>query len=220
MKILIVEDERKFLDILKLYFEKEGFDILTAETGEKGLELAIKNEIDFIILDRMLPGISGDELLQKVREFKNIPVLMLTAKGSDQDKIEGLLLGSDDYVVKPVTPYEVVLRVRAILKRSGFLNIDKVKFEDLELDRKYFLVKVGDKKVDLTRAEFEILFKLVQNPRVVFSREQLIDTITESGTIISDRTIDTHIKNIRKKIGKDYIKTIFGLGYKIDNEKN
>lgn len=218
MKILIVEDEKKFVDILKLYFEKEGFSVLFSETAEKGLELALNNDIDCIILDRMLPGLSGDELLKKIREVKNIPVLMLTAKGSDQDKIEGLLLGSDDYVVKPVTPFEVVLRVRAILKRSGFVNIDKAVFQDLELDRKYFQVKIDGEKIDLTKAEFEILFKLVQNPKMVFTREQLIDAITPDGTIISDRTIDTHIKNIRKKIKKEYIKTVFGIGYKIDSE--
>ncbi|HPC38868.1 MAG TPA: response regulator transcription factor [Exilispira sp.] len=188
------------------------------DNAEKAIDLALNNEIDCIILDRMLPGLSGDEVLKKVREIKNIPVLMLTAKGSDQDKIEGLLLGSDDYVVKPVTPYEVILRVRAILKRAGLINLDKVIYKDLELDRKYFLVKIKDEKIDLTKAEFEILFKLAQNPKVVFTREQLIDAITPDGTIISDRTIDTHIKNIRKKLKKDYIKTVFGLGYKLDSD--
>lgn len=218
MKILIVEDEKKYLEILKLYFEKEGYTVLVAQNGERGIELALKEEIDCIVLDRMLPGISGDDLLVKIRQVKNIPVLMLTAKGSDQDRIEGLLIGSDDYVVKPVTPYEVVLRVRAILKRTGFNDLNKVIFKDLEMDRKYFYVKVEDEKIDLTKAEFEILFKLAQNPKVVFTRDQLIDAITPDGTVISDRTIDTHIKNIRKKIKKDYIKTVFGLGYKIDIE--
>lgn len=218
MNILIVEDEIKFLEILKLYFEKEGFKVYTSDNAEKAIDLALNNEVDCIILDRMLPGLSGDEVLKKVREIKNIPVLMLTAKGSDQDKIEGLLLGSDDYVVKPVTPYEVILRVRAILKRAGLINLDKVIYKDLELDRKYFLVKIKDEKIDLTKAEFEILFKLAQNPKVVFTREQLIDAITPDGTIISDRTIDTHIKNIRKKLKKDYIKTVFGLGYKLDSD--
>ncbi|MCR4422354.1 MAG: response regulator transcription factor [Spirochaetales bacterium] len=216
MKILIVEDEIKFLEILKLYFEKEGFKVFTSDNGEKAIEIVLNNEIDCIILDRMLPGISGDDVLKKVREIKNIPVLMLTAKGSDQDKIEGLLLGSDDYVVKPVTPYEIILRVRAILKRTSSINLDRIIYKDLELDRKYFLVKIGEEKIDLTKAEFEILYKLAQNPKVVFTRDQLIDAITPDGTIISDRTIDTHIKNIRKKLRKDYIKTVFGLGYKID----
>lgn len=218
MKILIVEDEKKYLEILKLYFEKDGFKVICAEDGEKGIDLALNNDIDCIILDRMLPGISGDDVLKKIREVKNTPVLMLTAKGTDNDKIEGLLLGSDDYVVKPVTPYEIILRVKAILKRSGSLTIDKVIFKDLELDRKYFIAKVGEEKVELTKAEFEILFKLMQNPKVVLTRDQLIDAITGDGTIISDRTIDTHIKNIRKKIKRDYIKTVFGLGYKIDSD--
>jgi len=182
------------------------------------MDVTIKEEIDCIILDRMLPGMNGDELLKKIRETKNTPVLMLTAKGSDQDRIEGLLLGSDDYVVKPVTPYEVVLRVRAILKRTGNFNIDKVIFKDLELDRKYFITKIGEEKIELTKAEFEILYKLASNPKVVFTRDQLIDAITPDGTVISDRTIDTHIKNIRKKIKKDYVKTVFRLGYKIDSE--
>jgi len=218
MKILIVEDEKKFAEILKLYFEKEGFKVYIAQTAEIGMDVTIKEEIDCIILDRMLPGMNGDELLKKIRETKNTPVLMLTAKGSDQDRIEGLLLGSDDYVVKPVTPYEVVLRVRAILKRTGNFNIDKVIFKDLELDRKYFITKIGEEKIELTKAEFEILYKLASNPKVVFTRDQLIDAITPDGTVISDRTIDTHIKNIRKKIKKDYVKTVFGLGYKIDSE--
>ncbi len=218
MKILIVEDEIKFAEILKLYFDKEGFEVIISDSAEKGIEIALNNTIDCIILDRMLPGVSGDELLKKIKEVKNIPVLMLTAKGSDQDRIEGLLLGSDDYVVKPVTPFEIVLRVRAILKRAGNLNLNKIVYKDLELDRRYFEVKVDKVKVDLTRAEFEILYKLASNPKVVFTRDQLIDAINTDGTIISDRTIDTHIKNIRKKIKKDYIKTVFGLGYKIDSE--
>ncbi len=218
MKILIVEDEQKFAEILKLYFEKEGYEVYLAENAQKGISISLKEEIDCIILDRMLPDMSGDEILKEVKAKKNIPVLMLTAKGSDQDRIEGLLLGSDDYVVKPVTPYEVVLRVRAILKRAGNYDIDRVIFKDLELDRKYFLAKVAGEKIELTKAEFEILYKLALNPRVVFTRDQLIDAITPDGTVISDRTIDTHIKNIRKKIKKDYIKTVFGLGYKVDSE--
>jgi DNA-binding response OmpR family regulator len=217
MKILIVEDEEKFQVILRLYFEKEGFTVFSALNAEDGLEIVNKEEIDCIILDRMLPAMSGDQFIKKLREKKNTPVLMLTAKGTDDDRIEGLLLGSDDYVVKPVTPYEVVLRVKAILKRTSS-GEDIVKFMDMQLDRKRFEVKVGEQKVNLTKAEFEILFKLASNPGMVFTRDQLMDAITSDGTIISDRTIDTHIKNIRKKIDKDYIKTIFGLGYKIDKE--
>jgi two-component system response regulator ResD len=217
MKILIVEDEEKFQVILRLYFEKEGFTVFSALNAEDGLEIVNKEEIDCIILDRMLPAMSGDQFIKKLREKKNTPVLMLTAKGTDDDRIEGLLLGSDDYVVKPVTPYEVVLRVKAILKRTSS-GEDIVKFMDMQLDRKRFEVKVGEQKVNLTKAEFEILFKLASNPGMVFTRDQLMDAITSDGIIISDRTIDTHIKNIRKKIDKDYIKTIFGLGYKIDKE--
>lgn len=217
MKILIVEDEEKFQVILRLYFEKEGFTVFSALNAEDGLEIIKKEEIDCIILDRMLPAMSGDQFIKKLREKKNIPVLMLTAKGTDDDRIEGLLLGSDDYVVKPVTPYEVVLRVKAILKRT-ISNEDIVKFLDMQLDRKRFEVKIDEQKVNLTKAEFEILFKLASNPGVVFTRDQLMDAMTSDGTIISDRTIDTHIKNIRKKINRDYIKTIFGLGYKIDKD--
>ncbi|HPO60577.1 MAG TPA: response regulator transcription factor [Exilispira sp.] len=217
MKILIVEDEEKFQVILRLYFEKEGFTVFSALNAEDGLEIIKKEEIDCIILDRMLPAMSGDQFIKKLREKKNIPVLMLTAKGTDDDRIEGLLLGSDDYVVKPVTPYEVVLRVKAILKRTTS-NEDIVKFLDMQLDRKRFEVKIDEQKVNLTKAQFEILFKLASNPGVVFTRDQLMDAMTSDGTIISDRTIDTHIKNIRKKINRDYIKTIFGLGYKIDKD--
>ncbi|HNV43246.1 MAG TPA: response regulator transcription factor [Exilispira sp.] len=217
MKILIVEDEEKFQVILRLYFEKEGFTVFSALNAEDGLEIIKKEEIDCIILDRMLPAMSGDQFIKKLREKKNIPVLMLTAKGTDDDRIEGLLLGSDDYVVKPVTPYEVVLRVKAILKRTTS-NEDIVKFLDMQLDRKRFEVKIDEQKVNLTKAEFEILFKLASNPGVVFTRDQLMDAMTSDGTIISDRTIDSHIKNIRKKINRDYIKTIFGLGYKIDKD--
>lgn len=223
MNILIVEDEEKFLNILKLYFEKESFSVLLAKNLKEAFDIIKEDykKVNFIILDRMLPDGDGDEILRYIREKNiNIPVLMLTAKGNEQDRIEGLLLGSDDYVVKPVSPYEVVLRVKAIIKRMN-INIDGeeiLNYKDLKIDKKRFLVYCEDKKLDLTKVEFEILYKLIKNKGIVFTREQLIEFISPDGSYVSERTIDTHIKNIRKKLKRDYIKTVFGLGYKIEED--
>jgi|YNPMSStandDraft_1061717.scaffolds.fasta_scaffold00026_35 DNA-binding response OmpR family regulator len=223
MKILIVEDEEKLLYILSLYFEKEGFIVDKTQNLKDAIE-TIKNtkNIDIIILDRMLPDGRGDDLIKVVRENNNnnIPILMLTAKGTEEDRIEGLLLGCDDYVVKPVSPFEIVLRVKAILKRSGknSESINKIQYRDITLDKDKFIVLVDNSKVDLTKAEFEILFKLIKNKGMVLTRDQLVNAITPEGSFVSDRTIDTHIKNIRKKINRDYIKTVFGLGYKVEDD--
>ncbi|MCX8058567.1 MAG: response regulator transcription factor [Spirochaetes bacterium] len=221
MKVLIVEDEEKFLNILKLYFEKESFQVLESNNLKKALEIISNksNNIDIIILDRLLPDGEGDDLLRYLRKNSmNIPVLMLTARGTEQDRIEGLLLGSDDYVVKPVSPYEIVLRVKNILKRVGkdLLDENVIIYKDLKIDKKRFLVFIENEKIELTKVEFEILYKLIKNKGIVFTRDQIINSIFNDGSYISERTVDAHIKNIRKKIKRDYIKTVFGLGYKVE----
>lgn len=215
-KILIIEDEEKIVKILKLYLEKEGYNVDFAMDGKEGFEKALINDYDFLVLDLMLPGKTGEEIANELKQVKEIPILMLTAKDKEHDKIEGFLNGADDYVVKPFSPREVVLRIKAILKRYG-KNDDKImKYKDIILDNARFEVKVNDKIINLTKAEFKILQLFLSYPGRVFERKTILSELTNDEYFISDRTIDAHIKNLRKKLGGDYIKTVFGIGYKLD----
>jgi DNA-binding response OmpR family regulator len=218
-KILVVEDEAKIRKIIKSYL-KDKYFILEAEDGEKALEIFKDNEINLIILDLMLPKISGEEVCQKIRQISNVAIIMLTAKSSEEDKIDGFNFGADDYLSKPFSPRELLVRVKAILRRSN----DKEKASIIALNEGQYkiypeemVVKKNDKNCELTTTEFKILMTLVNNSEQVLSREQLADNVMGLEFSGFDRTIDAHIKNIRKKLGleKDqYIVTVYGAGYK------
>ncbi|MGM0601701.1 MAG: response regulator transcription factor [Bacillota bacterium] len=226
-KILIVEDEAKIRKLIKTYLENSNFSAVEAENGRVALDIFNSDDnIDFIILDLMLPEISGEKVCQKIRQVSDIPILMLTAKSSEENKIEGFDFGADDYLTKPFSPKELIARVKAILRRTDF---DKIKanilsFSDgnIKIYPEKMTVLLNDKNIDLTNTEFKILLELVNNAGQVLSREQLADKVMGLEFSGFDRTIDAHIKNIRKKMNfkKDqYIITVYGAGYKFVGDK-
>jgi DNA-binding response OmpR family regulator len=223
-KILIVEDEKNITDVIEAYLIKEDFDIITAEDGEMALKIFEKEEIHLIILDLMLPKLSGEKVCSIIRTTSDLPIIMLTAKVDEDNKIEGLSIGADDYVTKPFSPRELVGRVKALLRRSyrdsGPLA-EKLIFNngDLEIEIDKMIVRKNGLNIYLTPNEFKVLVALLTNPGQVFSREQLIEIAFGFDYDGFDRTIDTHIKNIRQKIEDNpkkpiYIITVYGAGYK------
>ncbi|MGO1470193.1 MAG: response regulator transcription factor [Tissierella sp.] len=221
--ILIVEDEKNISDVIKAYMEKEGYNTFLAYDGEKALEIFKKEDISLILLDLMIPKISGETLCSTIRIISEVPIIMLTAKSDEDSKIEGLDIGADDYIVKPFSPRELVSRVKALLRRTyknSTVLAEKLVFHGgLEIDKEKFLVLKNGKTIDLTTNEFKVLLVLARNPGIVFSRENLIQNALGVGYEGFDRTIDTYIKNIRYKIEKDpktpkYIVTVYGAGYK------
>lgn len=222
--ILIVEDERNICEVIKAYLEKEGYNVYTAEDGIEALEIFNQKEIHLIILDLMLPKLSGQEVCTRIRAKSHVPILMLTARVEDDDKIHGLSIGADDYVTKPFSPRVLVSRVKALLRRSyrdSSPLAEKLIFNegDLEIDMDKMLVKKQGKEIHLTANEFKVLSTLISNPGQVFSREHLIQSAFGHEYEAFDRTVDSYIKNLRQKIEDNskkpsYILTVYGVGYK------
>lgn len=218
-RILVVEDEGKIADIVKAYLKKESFEVTLAETGHNALSV-LKNGFDLIILDLMLPDIPGEDICCAIRKDSNIPIIMLTAKSEEEDRIKGLGIGADDYVVKPFSPRELVARVKALLRRTkGTRKSISFNRGALVIDPSSFEVIKNGSPASLTTTEFKLLQCLAEHPGQVFSRLQLVNVILGYDFEGYDRTIDAHVKNIRHKIEDDpknssYIKTIYGVGYK------
>jgi len=218
-KILVVEDEIKIAEIVKAYLEKDGFAVVTAESGEKALSL-LKEGFDLIILDLMLPDMDGEDICRAIRQDSDVPIIMLTAKSEEEDRITGLGIGADDYVVKPFSPRELVARVKALLRRArATREINSFNGGDLVIDSSRFEVKKKGNQVVLTPTEFKLLQCISDHQGQVFTRLQLVNVILGYDFEGYDRTIDAHIKNIRHKIEDDqknpsYIKTVYGVGYK------
>ncbi len=219
-KILIVEDERKISEVVKSYLEMEGFTAVIAETGNEALQ-RIKEDFDLIILDLMLPDIDGETICSSIREFSDIPIIMLTAKSSEEERIKGLGIGADDYVVKPFSPRELVARVKALLRRTRRDEKKVLSFNKglLIIETTSMEVKKDGRIVTLTPTEFKILLLLAENPQKVFTRLQIVNTVQGYDFEGYDRVIDAHIKNIRRKIEDNpqkplFIKTVYGTGYK------
>ncbi|MET3729843.1 DNA-binding response OmpR family regulator [Fictibacillus halophilus] len=221
--ILIVEDEPKLLEVVSSYLKKEGFNTLEALTANEAIHFVTNNSVDFVILDLMLPDMSGEALCQRIRQTHTLPILMLTAKVSEEDRINGLSLGADDYMVKPFSPRELVLRVKTILRRSGEegLLAEQITYNrgELKVDtRKQEVYKHGN-LVNLTPNEYKLLLTFGRHPNRVFSREELVEKILGFDYEGDSRTIDQHVKNLRYKVEEDskkprYIVTVFGVGYK------
>ena len=224
--ILTIDDEEHILDLLEYNLEKNGYEVLRAETGEKGLAILKTMQVDLVLLDYMLPGIDGIEVLKSLRADKNLsamPVIMLTAKGEEIDKVLGLEMGADDYISKPFGIRELLARVKAQLRRykqfSGGGGSAVLTHGDLTLDREGVTVTAAGKPVTVTAREFDILTLLMEHPKKVFTREQLLELIWGYEYSGETRTVDVHVRNLRKKIEKDpdhpqYIQTVRGMGYK------
>ncbi len=219
--ILVVDDEEDIVNVIKSYLEKEKYHVFTAYNGNEAIERFHQNSIDFVILDLMLPDLSGEEICKKIRIESQVPILMLTAKVDLTDRIYGLDIGADDYMIKPFSPKELVARVNAIWRRLGEdtvkANILSFSNEDLTVDLNKLEVRKKGKLIDLTSTEYKILSLLSKNTGKIFTREELVTKILGYDYEGYDRTIDTHIKNIRQKIDDEqnkYIVTVYGTGYK------
>lgn len=222
-KILVVDDEENLLNVIKDYLLRESYEVYTANSGNKAIELFHEMKPDFIILDLMLPDISGEEICKHIRRESDVPILMLTAKSSEDDKVTGLYIGADDYLTKPFSPKELVGRVRAILRRTKGTSTDFLEFnnKDLSIDIPKHIVKKAGESINLTPNEFKILSVLAQNSHKVFTRSHLVSLAFGYDFEGFDRTVDTHIKNLRQKIEDNvkepkYIITVYGVGYKFE----
>lgn len=224
-KILIVEDEEAIADLEKDYLELSGFDVEIEHDGTRGLERALNEDFDMFLLDLMLPGTDGFEICKKIREAKNTPILMVSAKKDDIDKIRGLGLGADDYVTKPFSPSELVARVKAHLARydrligSNVQENDVIEIRGIRIDKTARRVWVNDEEKQFTTKEFDLLTFLAQNPNHVFSKDELFSKIWDMESIGDIATVTVHIKKIREKIEYNtakpqYIETIWGVGYR------
>lgn len=221
MKILVVDDEKVIVKGVKFNLENEGYEVDTAYDGEEALSLLHENKYDAVLLDLMLPKIDGLEVCRRVREFSNVPVLMITAKADDHDKLIGFEYGADDYVTKPFNILELKARVRAVLRRTGNDRKDvsqHVVRGDIELDSVERTVMVSGAEVILTAKEFDLLELFMQNPGRVYSREELLNTVWGFDSPADMRTVDVHIRHLREKIEKnaaspDYLMTKWGVGY-------
>ena len=220
--ILIIEDEEKVSSVLKAYLEKDGYEVSSTTSGINGIEIFKQGNFKLIILDLMLPDIEGEEVCKIIREISDVYIFMLTAKGDLSNRIEGLNIGADEYLVKPFSPRELTARVNALFRRIGGEEKEILSFNngELKINKIKRIVKIQEKDVKLTPNEFEILYTLASNEGKVFTREMLINSALGLDFEGFDRTVDVHIKNIRKKIEKDsrnpkYILTVTRVGYKL-----
>jgi two-component system OmpR family response regulator len=227
-KILVVDDEFGILEVVQAYLLKEGYEVYTAMNGKQGLLLYEQAAPDLVVLDLMLPDISGEAICEAIRKTSNIPVIMLTAKKEEADRIQGLELGADDYLVKPFSPRELVIRIQGILRRvygnnKVTKNIKSFNHNDLTINLQERQVTKLGKVVELTKNEYDLLLTFVENPNRTFTREQLIESTFGNDYMAYDRTVDVHIKNLRQKIESDpkvpsYVVTVYGVGYKFKGE--
>ncbi|MGL5206551.1 MAG: response regulator transcription factor [Acidaminococcaceae bacterium] len=225
--VLIADDEAQIREILRIYFEKEGFNVVEAADGAEAIIQVQAAKPDIVILDIMMPVLDGLEVCRQVRKISDIPIIMLTAKDEDDDRILGLEIGADDYITKPFNTREVVARVKAVLRRSAQLAVrtgERLNYPDLMIDLSEYKVVAFGKNVTFTAKEMELLWCLASNPGLVFSRNQLLETIWGYTYYGDTRTVDTHIKRVRHKldIPKDSpwdITTVWGVGYKFEVRK-
>ncbi|GGM30454.1 DNA-binding response regulator [Paraliobacillus quinghaiensis] len=223
-RILIVEDEKEIGDLVRDYLQASGYEVMLAHDGEEGLRLFQKSQPILVVLDVMLPKINGIDVCRSIREESTIPIIMISAKKSETDKIIGLGIGADDYIAKPFSPGELVARIKAQLRRYKDFATSKessLKFGDLVIDEKGFMVMLADKKVELSAKEFQILIFLAKHKGQVFSKEQLFDKIWGFDSYGDMSAVTVYIRKIREKIEQEpsdpqYIKTVWGVGYKFD----
>lgn len=225
--ILVVDDEKEIRDLLEINLRNEGYAVFKAKCGEEALEILDIEDIHLIVLDIMMPGMNGLEVCRRVREKFNIPILMLSAKAEDMDKIQGIMTGADDYVCKPFNQLELTVRVRALLRRAYFLNTKMqtsehtIRIESMIIDKSKHKVTVDDNEIDLTAREFDILYLLAANRGRVFSAEEIFEKVWKERYYQSNNTVMVHMSRIRDKVeryieGNKIIHTVWGVGYKIE----
>ncbi|NLP26373.1 MAG: response regulator transcription factor [Clostridiales bacterium] len=226
-KILIVDDDKNICDLLRLYLEKEGFGVILSHNGEEAVMKFHALKPDIVLLDIMLPGLDGWQVCREIRKKSNVPIIMITAKSETFDKVLGLELGADDYVVKPFDTKEVIARIKAISRRIGHVpqksEIKEVKYDKLSVNMTRYELKVNDIVLDTPPKELELLFYLASNPNRVYTRDQLLDEVWGFEYYGDSRTIDVHIKRLREKLegisDKWALKTVWGVGYKFEADE-
>ncbi len=224
--ILIVEDEASIAEVVTLYLKRAGYNVQTAPDGKKAMNIFEREQIDFVILDIMLPEVDGLALTRWLRDRSDVPIIMLTARREEMDRIVGLEIGADDYVVKPFSPQELVSRVRAVMRRLGREQAEtgnerSLSFENLSIDPRSRVVKVRNEEVELTAKEFDMLYLLARHPKQVFTREQLLERVWGGSQYIDPGTVTVHVRRLREKIEEDAsqparLLTVWGVGYKFE----
>jgi DNA-binding response OmpR family regulator len=226
-RILVVDDEVPVLEVLKLYLSREGFRVTTATDGQAALGIFESSAPDLVVLDLMLPVLDGLQVFQRLRAKRAVPIIMLTAKSDELDRVLGLELGADDYVVKPFSPRELVARVKNVLRRAAPLPEDSTEqtltYGPLRIDPRTRVVEVGPRKVELTGKEFDLLYHLARHPGQVFTRAQLLDQVWGYEFYGDASTVTVHVRRLREKIEQDpaeprYLATVWGIGYKFEKE--
>lgn len=225
-KILVVDDEKEIRNLIEIYLKNEGYTVIKASNGEEALKVLEKEEMQLMILDIMMPKMDGMEVCRRVREHLNIPILMLSAKSEDMDKIAGIMTGADDYLTKPFNPLELSVRVKALLRRAYYFNNmnkedDIINIETLTIDKNNRTVKVGDTEIPFTAREFDILYLLGSNRGRVYSSEEIFTKVWKEEYFGSNNTVMVHMSRIREKLekyieGNKIIQTVWGVGYKIE----
>lgn len=226
---LLVEDDHDICELVRIILRAESFNIDIIHEGKAGLESALHNPYDIIILDIMLPGIDGWEICRQLRanpKTRSVPIIMLTAKGEESDRVSGLELGADDYITKPFSPRELLARIKALLRRSAnFYQAEELNFGRLKVDSRAYKLSVDEKTVPLTRKEFELFLLLARNEGSILTREQLLEDVWGYNYFGDARTVDEHVKRVRQKIYSaepqyTYIQTVWGVGYKFEVKEN
>ena len=220
--VLIVEDEKKLANILIEYLQKDGFQTKHIAIGSEVIPWVKGHNPDLILLDLMLPEMNGKQICQEIRTFSSLPIIMVTAMVEEIDRLIGLELGADDYICKPFSPKEVTARVKAVLRRSDPDYIKNSQSRGFEVNQDQYSITLAGQKLDLTPVEFRLLSMFIEYPNRVYNRDQILNNVFDDGRIVLDRTVDTHIKNLRQKLKavnpkSDYIRSIYGIGYSFEN---
>ena len=218
-KILVVDDDTNICELLRLYLTKEGYQVTTANDGEEGLDKFNQVKPDMVLLDVMMPKMDGWEVCRRIRASSQVPVIMLTARGEERDELQGFKLGVDEYISKPFSPKILVARVNAILRRTlGAVGNDSLEAGGITIDKSAHIVKIDGTPVELSYKEFELLTYFIENQGIALSREKILNNVWNYDYFGDARTIDTHVKKLRSKLGDkgEYIKTIWGMGYKFE----
>ncbi len=219
--ILLIDDDENICKVIKLYLEKEGMDIHVAGNGKEGIDMFAQINPDLVLLDIMMPGMDGTEVIKLIRKESNVPVIMLTAKSDTFDKVLSLEMGADDYIVKPFEPKELIARIKAVLRRSepSVTEVETIKYEDLEISLSTYSVVYNGENIELPPKELELLYFLASHPNKVFTREQLLQKVWDFDFYGDSRTVDVHIKRLREKLAGEHnwqIKTVWSVGYKFE----